>query len=291
MANALPQATTSLTPSPAVPLTPRPLLAASTLAWREVIRFFRQRNRVIGSIATPLMFWLLFGMGLQSSFQLPGSGGESPGYLAYSFPGSLMLMVLFTSIFSSISIIEDRREGFLQAVLIAPIPRWSMVLGKVLGGVSVAMLQSLLFLGIAVALRRDVPLGSIALAVPLLFVISLGLSSLGFALAWKMDSTQGFHAVMNLLLMPMWLLSGAFFPVTLWTEKSGVGELMLGGLMRANPLSYGMSAVHRLLLGRLADGVWQPDMAVCVIVSIVFAGLCFGLAVRMSSERTTGDLL
>ena len=272
-------------------LTAQPLLAAQTLAWREIIRFFRQRNRVIGSIATPLMFWLLFGVGLQSSFRLPGSDENSPGALAYTFPGSLMLMVLFTSIFSSISIIEDRREGFLQAVLIAPIPRWSMVLGKVLGGVAVAMLQSLLFLAIAVVMKRDIPLPSLLLAIPLLFITSLGLSSLGFALAWRMDSTQGFHAIMNLLLMPMWLLSGAFFPVAQLTSDSSPGQWAMGALMRANPLSYGMAAVHRLLLGDLAAAVWQPGLGVCVIVSVVFAGLCFGLAVWMSSLRTTGDLL
>src|SRR5688500_4812303 len=121
------------------------LTAAQALAWREIVRFFRQRNRIIGSIGTPLVFWLLFGVGLAGSFRVRAgansldSGQQS--FLTYFFPGSLLLMVLFTAIFSSISIIEDRREGFLQGVLVAPVPRWAMILGKVLGGGLVAFVQ------------------------------------------------------------------------------------------------------------------------------------------------------
>src|SRR4051812_46455701 len=128
-----------------------PLHAAAALAWREIVRFFRQRNRIVGSIGTPVVFWLLFGAGLSSSFRLnAGSGQQS--FLTYFFPGSLLLIVLFTAIFSSISIIEDRREGFLQGVLVAPIPRWSMVLGKVLGGTFVALVQGLIFLALGLTL-------------------------------------------------------------------------------------------------------------------------------------------
>src|SRR4051812_48043276 len=119
--------------------------AAGSLARREIIRFFRQRNRIIGSIGTPLVFWLLFGAGMAGSFRL-NAGQQSQTFLFYFFPGSLLLMVLFTAIFSSISIIEDRREGFLQGVLVSPIPRWSMILGKVLGGTVVAVAQGLVFL-------------------------------------------------------------------------------------------------------------------------------------------------
>lgn len=101
--------------------------AASALAWREIIRFLRQRNRIIGSIGTPLVFWLLFGAGLSTSFRL-SAGDTQQNFLTYFFPGSLLLMVLFTAIFSSISIIEDRREGFLQGVLVSPVPRWASTL-------------------------------------------------------------------------------------------------------------------------------------------------------------------
>ena len=136
------------TPSQA-PAAPSPWLVAATLAWREIVRFFRQRSRVVGAVGQPVLFWLLFGAGLHRWFRLGGEGLADQSFLAYYFPGTLVLILLFTAIFATISIIEDRREGFLQSVLVAPIPRWSMVLGKVLGGSLIAMLQGLLFLLLA----------------------------------------------------------------------------------------------------------------------------------------------
>src|SRR3954447_1630369 len=116
-----------------------------TLCQRELVRFFRQKNRVFGALGQPIIFWLLFGAGLGSA--RVGNDATS-GKLDYAhfFPGTLVMILLFTAIFATISIIEDRREGFLQGVLVAPIPRWSMVLGKVLGGTAIAMLQGLMFL-------------------------------------------------------------------------------------------------------------------------------------------------
>ena len=120
---------------------------------------------------------------------------------------------MFTAIFATISIIEDRREGFLQGVLVAPLPRWAMVLGKILGGSTIAVSQACLFLLLAWTVGiHPGPLAMIAV-LGWLILSALALTGLGFLLAWRMESTQGFHAIMNLLLMPMWLLSGAFFPV------------------------------------------------------------------------------
>src|SRR4051812_95168 len=162
--------------------------AAGSLARREIIRFFRQRNRIIGSIGTPLVFWLLFGAGMAGSFRL-NAGQETQTFLFYFFPGSLLLMVLFTAIFSSISIIEDRREGFLQGVLVSPIPRWSMILGKVLGGTIVAVAQGLIFLLLGLTLPITLsPFAAIELVL-FLFIASLAITSLGIFFAWKTDST------------------------------------------------------------------------------------------------------
>ena len=162
-------------------------------------------------------------------------------FLTYFFPGSLLLIVLFTAIFSSISIIEDRREGFLQGVLVAPIPRWAMILGKVMGGTLVALVQGLIFLGLGLTLPVSLtPGGAIALVV-LLFVASLAITSLGTFFAWKTDSTQGFHAIMNLVLMPLWLLSGGFFPIPALTESATWTDHALHWTMRANPLSYAVA--------------------------------------------------
>src|SRR5436853_5756248 len=146
-----------------------PWPVVGTLCNRELVRFFRQKNRVFGALGQPIIFWLLFGAGLRSN---------NLDY-AHFFPGTLVMILLFTAIFATISIIEDRREGFLQGVLVAPIPRWSMVLGKVLGGTLIALAQGLIFLVLGLTLPLGLtPLGGIQLLV-LLFVASLAVTSLG----------------------------------------------------------------------------------------------------------------
>jgi ABC-2 type transport system permease protein len=209
-----------------------PLAVIWSLARRELVRFFRQRHRVFGALGQPIIFWLLFSEGLKRS---------ELGY-AHFFPGTLVMILLFTAIFATISIIEDRREGFLQAVLVAPVPRWSMVLGKVLGGSLIALFQGMVFLVLgwiwpAFDMTND-PL-AVSAAVLLMFVVAVALTALGFSLAWRMDSTQGFHAIMSVFLLPMWLLSGAFFP----HGKEGV----LGWIVAVNPLTYGVAGLRRLL--------------------------------------------
>lgn len=271
---------------------PRPLLAAAALGRREIIRFFRQRNRIIGSIGTPLMFWLLFGLGLQKSFSLSLAGRDSGSFLQYYFPGSIMLILLFTAIFSSISIIEDRREGFLQGVLVAPIPRWAMVLGKVSGGTLIALLQGLLFLLLALTLPIQFHVGAFLGLVGLLLVAALALTSLGFVIAWRMDSTQGFHAVMNLVLMPLWLLSGGFFPIPALAANATWTETGLHWTMRLNPLTYAVAGARQLLEGaHPSPEFWVPGLPACWLVSVIFAAAMFGLATWIAGQRTTGDLL
>src|SRR6185503_1257107 len=120
------------------------MLSSSVFWRREVVRFLRQRSRIIGALGSPLIFWLLLGFGVGSSFN-PASQGPSMGYQEYFFPGTVLMILLFTSIFSTISIIEDRKEGFLQAVLVAPVPRSALVFGKLLGGTSLALMQGVLF--------------------------------------------------------------------------------------------------------------------------------------------------
>jgi len=261
------------------------------LAWREIIRFVRQRNRIVGTLGTPLVFWLLFGTGLSSTFRM-GPERESQNFLQYYFPGSLVLILLFAAIFSSISIIEDRREGFLQSVLVAPIPRWSMVLGKVLGGAAIAWLQGLIFLLLALTLKVEASLLSVLSLGGLLALAAVGITALGFVIAWRMDSTQGFHAVMNLVLMPMWLLSGAFFPIPAWHSGAGMSDLLLHGAMRLNPLTYAVAGARQLLYGAGSpENFWQPSLALCWLVTAVFAVAAIALATAVARQRTTGDLL
>ena len=266
----------------------RPWLAVWTLCERELVRFIRQPNRVVGAIGQPILFWGLFGAGLGPSFRLPQPGAAGVSYVEYFFPGALVLIVLFTAIFTTISVIEDRREGFLQSVLVAPIPRWAMVLGKLAGGTLLAVAQGMLFLvlGLTIGLRFDVV--QLAAIFALVTAMALGLTGLGFVIAWRMESTQGFHAIMNLLLMPLWLLSGAFFPAAGW----------LAWLMRANPLTYGVAGLRRLLyLNKAGQGgeamaaylATQPSMAICWMVTIAFAAVMFFWSCRVARMRTTGD--
>ena len=125
----------------------RLFLPAGSLCWREIIRFVRQRSRIIGALATPILFWIVIGAGMGRSFRADMPGGTN--FIEYFFPGTLVMILLFTAIFSEISIIEDRREGFLQSVLVAPVSRMAIVLGKVLGGTLLASAQGILFLLLA----------------------------------------------------------------------------------------------------------------------------------------------
>ncbi|MEK7730931.1 MAG: ABC transporter permease, partial [Planctomycetota bacterium] len=177
-----------------------------------------------------------------------------------------------------ISIIEDRREGFLQAVIAAPVRRTAIVLGKVMGSTTLALLQALLFLMLAPLSGIPLTIGSVLALAVVLTIVGVGLSALGFLIAWPMDSTQGFHAVMNLFLMPMWLLSGAFFPA------SGASR-WLAWVMTVNPLTYGVAAVrHALYLGR--DNVaTTPSPMVSIAVTIGFAAVMIVLAGRVAAAK------
>jgi ABC-2 type transport system permease protein len=270
-------------------------LVIGTLARRELVRFFRQRNRVIGALAQPVLFWLLFGAGLGPSFRMPGTAaatgdtaaGEAVvGYREYFFPGTMSLILLFTAIFTTISIIEDRREGFLQSVLVAPIARWSMVAGKLLGGSLIALVQVLVFFLLGLTLDLNYSLPMVAVVTAFSFLCAFALTALGFLIAWRTDSTQGFHAVMSIFLMPMWLLSGAFFP----------GDGWLRYVMAVNPMTYMTAGLRHLLYWNSAGAGSAlpphiPTLTVCWLVTAGIAVLLFVAATRTARRRTTGDLL
>ena len=208
-----------------------------------------------------MLFWVLFGAGLGPSFQLAGAGADV-SYREYFFPGTLALILLFTAIFSTISIIEDRREGFLQSVLVAPIPRWTMVLGKVLGGTLLATGQGFLFLALGLTVGLHFSWAGVAAAALLSFVVAFALTSLGFVIAWRMDSTQGFHAIMSVFLLPMWLLSGAFFPT-----DSG----WLSWVMWINPLTYGVAGMAPLAVLGIGH-IRRARLDACAPLAIRVAG-------------------
>ncbi len=252
---------------PAVVSAPRSALsldwATVRVLWkRDLVRFFRQKSRVLGAFVQPLIFWGVMGSGFSSSFRIRGAEGVD--YKQYFFPGILLMVILFTSIFSTMSIIEDRREGFMQAVLAAPSSRAAVVLGKVLGGATLALVQAAAVLALA-------PLGgfhfadvSWVLLAAHLVLASIALCAVGFAIAWWINSTQGYHAIMSVLLLPAWIVSGAMFPVN-------NGPSWLRVVAAVNPLSYSASGVRRALTGGIASHAMESGASVAVELAVITA--------------------
>jgi ABC-2 type transport system permease protein len=240
------------------------LLAVYTLCLREVVRFVRQRSRVVGALGQPVIFWLLLGGGLKGSFR-PAGEGAGTDYLQYFYPGIIALTLLFTAIFATISVVEDRKGGFLQGVLVAPVPRWSIVAGQAAGSTVLAVIQGALLLLLAPVAGLHLTLEGAVASIGVMVLLGFTLSGLGLLLAWKMDSTQGFHAIMNLLLLPMWLLSGAFFPAE-------GAPWWLAWPMKINPMTYGMAALRRsLYLG--GNGVTSTAVGQVATLSPLWSSL------------------
>ena len=265
------------------------IAAAWMLAKREWVRFFRQRNRVTAAILQPLLFWLLFGTGLSGAFQ---STGEL-NFMQFFLPGTLALIVLFTAIFSTISVIEDRREGFMQAVLVAPVGRWPVLVGKVLGGSAIAWVQAVFFLLLVWVVGTADPGGAVLPLLGLLALVALAMCGLGMIVAWPMESTQGFHAIMMLGLMPMWLLSGTFFPIPALGANASIGQWILGAIMRANPLSYSMVEMRRLLFPQIdfSAAGFAPSSSVCWTVTTLAAGLTLAAAWQLMRGSRKVDVI
>ena len=251
-------------------------LPALALQRREIVRFLRQRSRIIGALATPLVFWLLIGSGVGPGFRLPGLPGDMT-YLAYFFPGTVVLILLFTAIFSTISVIEDRREGFLQGVLVAPVAPEAIVLGKLLGGMVLAFAQAMLFCLAAPLIGVPFDGAVLVRLVPALLVGGFGMVGLGFVFAWPLDSTQGFHAIMNVVLIPLWLLSGALFPAA--------PDSWMRYVVVWNPVAYATAAVRRAFYGDAAPLGMVPSYDTAMLASVIFAAAMFLLSVRMVRRK------
>ena len=258
------------------------------LAHREWVRFFRQPFRVVAALGQPILFWILFGTGMHSAFR---GGGQAGDFMTYFLPGTTAMILLFTAIFATISIIEDRREGFLQSVLVAPTPRWTIAMGKVLGGSAIAWVQAIIFVAIALATGM-VSLGpQIVALVAFMLVAAVAMTSLGVCFAWPMDSTQGFHALMNMVLMPMWLLSGSFFPIPALTGGEPLGQILMHWVMRCNPMTYAVSGMRQMMTRVVPDDhFWMPTLVTSVLVTIVFAFVTFVLASIVVRRNQLGDL-
>ncbi|HEY2104571.1 MAG TPA: ABC transporter permease [Candidatus Binataceae bacterium] len=256
------------------------LLQVYTLWKREVVRFCRQRSRVTGAFLQPLVFWALLGVGFNASFR-PAGTPASVSYAEYFYPGVIALVLLFTAIFATISTIDDRKQGFLQGVLVAPITRTTVVMSQALGGTTLALVQGIIFLVLAPVAGVRLSVSAVLATVIIMGLVAFALTNLGLIIAWRIDSTQGFHAIMNLILLPIWMLSGAFFP-------AAGAPGWLAWVMRLNPMTYGMAALRESLYlahpGALGS---LPNLTFSALLTVAFAIVTYFGAVGVASRAVT----
>jgi ABC-2 type transport system permease protein len=215
--------------------------AIYTIWLRNMKRYFRSKSRIIGSLAQPLLFFLVLGFGVGSVISpTASSGGFS--YLKFIAPGIVAMSVLFTSIFSGIQIIWDRQFGFLKETLIAPVSRISIMIGQTLGGASTALIQGLIVFIIAFLIGGLTFHTGILIALVFMFLIGISFTALGIAIASRMRDMQGFQLIINFVIMPLFFLSGALFPLT-------NSPPLLQTIVSLNPLTYGVEGIRYGILG------------------------------------------
>ncbi|HLQ14900.1 MAG TPA: ABC transporter permease [Candidatus Eisenbacteria bacterium] len=227
-------------------------LRAIYIIWyRDILRYWRDRWRLVASLAQPLLFLVVFGSGLSSSLGGASAFGTKGGlsYIQFMYPGIIGMAILFTAIFGAMSIVWDREFGFLKEVLVAPIDRYAVAIGKALGGTTQAMIQGLILLVLAPFVGVTLTVPTVLAMIPLAAVLAFGLSAFGVALASTMKSLQGFQVVMNFLMMPMFFLSGALFPL-----NNLPGWMTV--LTRLDPAAYGIDPLRRVVLS--ASGLPGP---------------------------------
>jgi len=226
---------------------------------RQVKKYFRSRSRIIGSLGQPLLFLVAFGFGFGNVYQKAGGGN----YIQFLAPGIILMSVLFTAIFSGIELIWDRQFGFLKETLVAPVPRITIMLGRTLGGATVATIQGIIVfvLTLLVGFR---PHNVLLLPVALVFVflVALLFTSLGTALASTLEDMQGFQLIMNFLVMPIFFLSGALFPL------KGLPKIM-EYITRVDPMTYGVDGLRSLLVALSVFGFFT-DIVVLLVVTGFF---------------------
>ena len=247
----------------------RILQVVGTIWIREMLRFYRQRSRLVGMFVQPLLYLGLVGVGISNAMSFRGA---PPGvnYLQFMFPGILGMSVLFTSMFGGMSIIWDREFGFLKEVLVAPVPRWAVAVGKVLGIATQAMIQTLILLLLTLIPSLNVSFTFMGVLKTLLaaFLISCTIGSFGIAIASRLESMEGFQMVSNFLLMPMFFLSGAMYPLNnlpAW----------MAALTKIDPLTYGVDALRAIAYERTeaAKFLVQFNLGLDLAVLVVLAAL------------------
>ena len=238
------------------------------IAYRELLRFIQDRPRMISSFSMPLLFLIIFGAGFG---RLIGQMMPGVDYIQFMYPGILAMTVLMTSVMSGVSIVWDREFGFLKEVLVSPLSRSGVLVGKAVGAATIAIIQGAIMLVLAPIVNVPINLGTVLALLPLLLILSLALSGLGLLIGARMRSQQGFQIVMQLVIFPMMFLSGIFFPV------SGVAT-WLEVLSKLNPVTYGIDAIRQVFLGTEVAGVTVFGHTMGIVDSaivVAMAGVVF----------------
>jgi ABC-2 type transport system permease protein len=237
------------------------------VAYRELLRFVRDRSRVVSSLAFPLLFLVIFGAGFS---QVMGALAPGVDFVQFMYPGIIAMTVLTTALMAGVGVVWDREFGFLKEILVAPLGRSGIVLGKAVGAAALCLLQVGMMLLIAPIVGVSIDLATIAALVPVVVVLSLGLSGLGILIASFMRSQQGFQLVIQLLIFPLIFLAGVFFPVNavpVWLEV----------VSKLNPLTYGVDAIRQVFLGSEAAaaglGVTVLGHTMTVLEDVIVVGV------------------
>ncbi len=239
-------------------------LAAIYILWlRDLKRYWYDKSRIIASFGQPILFLFVLGNALSPSFHGP-AGLNFSGFI---FPGVVMMTVLFTSIFSAVSIVWDREFGFLKEVLVAPISRWSIVIGKAFGGATVATIQGILMCLLAPLVGIRFSPVTFLMSVLAMFLVAIAMTGLGILIAAKMKEMEGFQMIVNFIIMPIFFLSGALFPLDrlpLWLKFA----------TNIDPLTYGVDLLRGIIIG-----IWSFNPVHDLLVICVFAFVVFSIAV------------
>lgn len=231
---------------------------------RQMKRFFRYKSRLAATFIQPLFFLVIFGAGF-SRIQMPGITGDS--YMSYFAPGVVAMSIIFSSLFTGIAVLWDKQFGFLQEVLVAPVSRLSIIIGRTLGGATTSLIQGLIILGIAFVLGVPFP-GVIGLVMTLIFMVFIAFTAVGFGLilASKMRDMQSFPLIMNLIMMPLLLVSSAFFPLQNFPSIISI-------VAKLNPMFYMVDGLRGSLIGY--DNIYPPlvDFSVVLVICIIILSL------------------
>ncbi len=255
----------------------KPLRAIYIIWLRDLKRHFRDRARIVGSLASPIIFVFILGQGLGSTIgnNLPVGGG-AVDYKTFMFPGILGMTVLFAGVFASVSIVWDREFGFLKEMLVAPVPSWSIAVGKIISGATIASFQGCIMLLLAPFAGVSLSPLMIAELIPTLFLVACSMTGLGVLVASRLKSMQGFQMIMNFIMMPMFFISGAMFPLAnapAWMDT----------LSKIDPLTYGVDALRDIMLTDVPSRyAFTTDIGVIILLSVAM----LAIAVSTFSRQT-----